>query len=239
MLSGKEASSLLKRVNFPGEDLSLLSDSSERKRIIREQQQPQCHEAAAIEIQRIWRGHRTRRLFKEILGPLLTDVCGEEVQIPLPPVIEDAELSPQKAAEIIQRSWRRYKFTKVYRFYRDLINFSGRGEPSRMLRCINPKEAALLDRAAGIRIRFRLGGETFPPNVYYKIYTYRNIVDVCAYSPRDYTAMHLRKPLPRNTHNKVDMKKEQKMEEDKTNWYQRWENNGWRLVPTRVSPCLK
>jgi len=28
----------------------------------------------------------------------------------------------------------------VYKFYRDLINFQGRGDPARMLRCINPAE---------------------------------------------------------------------------------------------------
>ena len=29
---------------------------------------------------------------------------------------------------------------KVFRFYRDLINFQGRGDPSLMLKCINPAE---------------------------------------------------------------------------------------------------
>ena len=31
----------------------------------------------------------------------------------------------------------------VYKFYRDLINFRGRGEPRLMLRCINPREVSL------------------------------------------------------------------------------------------------
>ena len=31
----------------------------------------------------------------------------------------------------------------VYKFYRDLINFRGRGEPRLMLRCINPREVRL------------------------------------------------------------------------------------------------
>ena len=29
---------------------------------------------------------------------------------------------------------------KLFRFYRDLINFQGRGDPSLMLKCINPAE---------------------------------------------------------------------------------------------------
>ena len=29
---------------------------------------------------------------------------------------------------------------KLFRFYKDLINFQGRGDPSLMLKCINPAE---------------------------------------------------------------------------------------------------
>ncbi len=47
---------------------------------------------------------------------------------------------------------------RVYKFYRDLINFKGEGDPKLMLRCINPAEAKLLDRAAGAHVKFRLGG---------------------------------------------------------------------------------
>lgn len=47
---------------------------------------------------------------------------------------------------------------QVFRYYRDLINFRGQGDPSLMLRCINPAEAQLLDAAAGVHVRFRLAG---------------------------------------------------------------------------------
>ena len=50
------------------------------------------------------------------------------------------------------------KDMQVYKYYRDLINFKTRGNPSVMLRCINPNEAKMLDAAAGINIRFRLAG---------------------------------------------------------------------------------
>lgn len=43
--------------------------------------------------------------------------------------------------------------------------------------------------------------DMFPPNVYYKVFTHRPIVDLCAYSPRDYTAMAYKKNLPREMHN--------------------------------------
>ena len=51
--------------------------------------------------------YECRWLFKEILGPVLKDV-GRISSDPLPPIIEDARLPPRKAAEIIQRAWRRF-----------------------------------------------------------------------------------------------------------------------------------
>jgi hypothetical protein len=44
-----------------------------------------------------------------------------------------------------------------------------------MLRAINPREAALLDAAAGAHVRFRLDGRPFPPAVVYKIFTHRPV----------------------------------------------------------------
>ncbi|KAL9969240.1 hypothetical protein ACROYT_G021434 [Oculina patagonica] len=136
----------------------------------------------------------------------------------------------EEAAKIIQRSWRQHIDVQVYRYYRDLINFKCRGDPSSMLKCINPREAELLDAAAGVHIKFRLAGEKFPPNIYYKIFTHHNIVDMCANAPRDYTKAS-NKLLPEEyVHNKG-----QKMDgDDRSGWYQRWENNGWRLVSDRV-----
>ncbi len=81
--------------------------------------------------------------------------------------------------------------------------------------------------------------DVFPPNIYYKIFTYRNIVDLCAFSPRDYTSMDLRRPLPSNIHNTGKKKAVDCVKEGACgrtdNWYKRWENNGWRMVPSRVS----
>uniref|UniRef100_A0A673CFC5 Uncharacterized protein n=1 Tax=Sphaeramia orbicularis TaxID=375764 RepID=A0A673CFC5_9TELE len=79
-------------------------------------------------------------------------------------------------------------------------------------------QAELLDATAGVFIRFRLGGISFPPNIYYKVFTYRPITDMCASSPRDYTKPGRRKP------------------EDQTGWYRRMENNGWRLFSNKMLP---
>ncbi|XP_053166970.1 protein MFI isoform X2 [Hemicordylus capensis] len=80
--------------------------------------------------------------------------------------------------------------------------------------------AEYLDGAAGIHIKFRLGGLKFPPSIYYKIFTHRPIVDLCASSPKDYA--------------KLAAKKGQPQKEDCSGWYKRIENNGWRLLSTRI-----
>ena len=54
--------------------------------------------------------------------------------------------------------------------------------------------------------------------------------------------MDLRRPLPSSIHNTreksaVDCVKDgaEEMGRRTDNWYKRWENNGWRMVPSRVS----
>ena len=69
-----------------------------------------------------------------------------------------------------------------------IYNF--RGHPARLLKAINPTEAQLLDSAAKVHIRFRLGGETFPPTIYYKIYHTGKVVDLNSFAPRDYAQLH-------------------------------------------------
>ncbi|CAL1541367.1 unnamed protein product [Lymnaea stagnalis] len=140
--------------------------------------------------------------------------------------------SDTDAAIVIQRAWRRHIDMQVYEYYKDLINFKSRGNPSAMLRCINPNEAKLLDAAAGINIRFRLAGESFPPNIYYKIFTNRPIQDLCANSPKDYTSPQSKKLTAKDVHNRVRVQKIN--QEDKNGWYKRKENNGWRLVSDRL-----
>ena len=104
-----------------------------------------------------------------------------------------------------------------------------RGDPMQLLKSINPAEAGLLDAASRCHIRFRLGGERFPPLIYYKIFTHGGIVDINAFAPRDYMKM------------KRDLKKDEihitfdKPENDNFDgWYQRIERNGWRPISDKV-----
>ncbi|XP_077197714.1 protein MFI isoform X2 [Paroedura picta] len=90
--------------------------------------------------------------------------------------------------------------------------------------------AELLDAGAGVHIRFRLGGVKFPPCIYYKIFTHRPVVDMCANSPKDYAKLSALKG--KRGESQGDHK------EDLSGWYQRIENNGWRLLSPRFWKAL-
>lgn len=139
----------------------------------------------------------------------------------------------RESACIIQRAWRRHIDIQVYRYYRDLINFKTRGNPSLMLKCINPNESKFLDPAAGIHIKFRLAGERFPPNIYYKIFTHRPIQDMCSNSPKDYTKAEIKFRMARDQHNTTKTRP-LPGQDDHSGWYRREDNNGWRLVSDRL-----
>ena len=111
------------------------------------------------------------------------------------------------------------------------------------MRTINPTEAKYIDSAAGIRIRFRLAGERFPPTIYYKIFTNRPVQDLCANAPRNYTRPYLRLKSAVDSNNKLNRFPEQGLflfrilftrnlmsVIDQEGWYRRIENNGWRPV---------
>ncbi|KAM5181323.1 protein MFI isoform 2-T2 [Mantella aurantiaca] len=159
---------------------------------------------------------------------LMEDVSGSVTSYPdLYSVEED------KAARVIQRAFRRTLDMNVFRYLKNLINFKAQGDPKLLLKCINPKEAELIDAAAGVHVRFRLGGTKFPPNIYYKLFTHRPVVDMCANSPKDYTKQCMKQMLPKQIHNHGAIP-----EDNHSGWYKREENNGWRLLTLRVFDSL-
>lgn len=135
------------------------------------------------------------------------------------------------AAGSIQTAWRNFVSRSVFRFYVQLIRFRERGDPALMLRAINPNETNLMDPAAGLHVRFRLGGVVFPPTVYYRVYTHNNVADVCSFAPKDYTVAR-RHPTTAMVHNKHHGGGGGGS--SKAGWYQRVENNPWRPVATMV-----
>lgn len=178
---------------------------------------------------------------EEAYQSLLEDMSEHPSPAPAPPhgLSEEAysqsyaealqTLAAQKdAVQTISRAWQRFSDIRIYKYYRDLIKFRERGDPGLMLKCINPAEASLVDAAAGVHVRFRLGGDQFPPVIYYKIFIHNPLVDVNAFAPRDYT-LHKAK-----TAKQENIKAHAVKEEKHSGWYERVENNGWRPVADRT-----
>ncbi|EKX40941.1 hypothetical protein GUITHDRAFT_164511 [Guillardia theta CCMP2712] len=151
-------------------------------------------------------------------------------------------LSPDEAANVIQRSFRSFINVRIYQYYRSLINFRNRGDPSLLLKSINPSEAALVqDRASGAVVRFRLGGSVFPPVVYYKIFVRAPVTDLGSFAPRDYTAGRPNQFYLLQRHNDalMDDSRQETMKDvtaqvDRGGWYKRFENNGWRPIANKL-----
>ena len=104
-----------------------------------------------------------------------------------------------------------------------------RGDPMQLLKSINPAEAGLLDAASRCHIRFRLGGERFPPLIYYKIFTHGGIVDINAFAPRDY--MKMKRELKKD---EIHITFDKPENDNFDGWYQRIERNGWRPISDKV-----
>lgn len=132
----------------------------------------------------------------------------------------------QLAAGRLQRAWRGVASRRLMRLFVGLIKFREQGNPAALLRSINPREAALLDAAAGGHVRFRLGGPHWPPRIYYKIYT-ASVTDICAFAPRDYARA---KQLPARSAHLNPQPGERRGAEPLAGWYSRVEHNGWRPV---------
>ena len=160
---------------------------------------------AAIQIQWAWRGYLERKKKVEL------------------------KTKDQLAVEKIIRAWRSYTNVRIYRYYKDLINFKHKGNPYELLKCINRGEAYLLDPAARCHVRFRLGGLKFPPLIYYKIFTHAPVVDIGAFAPRDYHQMKLDKRK-----DTINIKLDKAENDAHEGWYERIENNGWRPINDKL-----
>lgn len=80
----------------------------------------------------------------------------------------------------------------------------------------------MLDKASNVHLRFRLGGDKFPPLIYYKLYVHAGVVDLNSFAPRDYSA--IKKLTKKET---VNLSLEDENAKNlKTGWYERYDNNG-------------
>lgn len=92
---------------------------------------------------------------------------------------------------------------------------------------------------SGLHLRFRLGGECFPPRLLYKIFTHRPVTDICSFCPRDYNSQQTSRidnaasqaPIFTTTQIGFAGLGEHSAQQG---WYSREENNEWRPVDGKV-----
>lgn len=156
------------------------------------------------------------------------------------------------AARKIWRFWIYFRNRRLYNYLKGLINFCNAGDPYVLLRSINPAESGLIDPAAGLLLRFRLGGYRFPPQIYYKIYTKAPVCDIGSFAPKNYTRSipipeqkiegYKNKPCETTIrvggslyHAFISARTTQEIEKIGTDdWYRRYENNGWRTIENDI-----
>ena len=86
--------------------------------------------------------------------------------------IEKKSLSSSSAALIIQNLFRSFRHRKTFKNIKAVLAQAEETITKKVLQQINPSEAHLVnDPSLRARVRFRLGGSTWPPVVLYKIYT--------------------------------------------------------------------
>jgi hypothetical protein len=202
------------------------------------------YQIASIEIQISWRDYFHRRREQAAIA-----AAGRSAHHSPAAKHRDAK---KRASVSIQSAWRRFCYKRVYRYFRDLIMYKLKGAPNELLRNIIPTEVGLLDKAAGVHVRFRLGGRIFPPSVFFKIFTHRPLCDVNAFAPRNYVKERPCDPSQLQQKDSVVVAngnfkngtirvggtyfgaKITTTNVTGEGWYQRKENNAWRSISTMI-----
>ena len=148
--------------------------------------------------------------------------------------MEKEKQGPERnvAARRVQKAWRGYVNRKIFEYVKKvLLNKLSTINPWKMLKISNPQECALIESSCNMHVRFRLGGEvdicykTFPPQIYYKIYTNGPICDVNSFAPRNYAKIKNKYPAM-----SLDQYRAVAKKHPLDGWYKRVDNNGWRAV---------
>lgn len=63
---------------------------------------------------------------------------------------DQARITRSLAATILQRAWRAFSGKKTLAYFKGLIALHERSDPKEVLKMVNPREADIMDAAAGI-----------------------------------------------------------------------------------------
>ncbi|KAJ3296606.1 putative protein CXorf58 [Rhizoclosmatium sp. JEL0117] len=89
-------------------------------------------------------------------------------------VVYERKLSDahQLAATVIARCWRRWRYRAIFQALKAALYKSERTVSIDIMKKLCPREAEFVtDPIMQPRVRFRFGGEMFPPRIMYKVYT--------------------------------------------------------------------
>ncbi|XP_061185716.1 uncharacterized protein CXorf58-like isoform X1 [Saccostrea echinata] len=87
------------------------------------------------------------------------------------PQKSERELIRQAAATIIERQWIAFRDKQMFRLLKHAVCAAENSLSKEILRKVCPKEAELLnDKVNQVRVRFRFGGQEFPPMIFFKIF---------------------------------------------------------------------
>ncbi|RKO98860.1 hypothetical protein CXG81DRAFT_28351 [Caulochytrium protostelioides] len=195
---------------------------------------------AATLFQAAWRMYSIHEIMRRLAGMNEAERAGEVGEASKKELWQKMHRNDYKhiirpdAARRIQRTWRCHRDRRLFHQFQDLLRFKDEGYPEQLLKLINPKEAPFMDKAAHVRLRFRLGGLSWPPMILYKIYVERNLVDMNRFSPRDYHA-ETTDPAAMAQLPAPSAIAEGARRRPAANWYIRVDNNGWRPVDYHAS----
>lgn len=132
-----------------------------------------------------------------------------------------------RSVQVIKNWYKRRVDRKMFNFLKQQIHIAEQLAGYKLLSLIQPGESYILrDKAMLCIVRLRLGcaidkAHSYPPLIYYKIYTRSNVQDINSYAPRDYV--------------KTTQKQQQHQPNEKGHIiYKRNDNNGWRLLNTAL-----
>lgn len=88
-------------------------------------------------------------------------------------------LRRQAAVIKIKKWWRRVKDRSIFKIFKQAVCAAENSLTRDLIRKLSPSEAALLqDPAVRARVKLRLGGESFPPIILYKIFFSKDVIHV-------------------------------------------------------------
>lgn len=90
--------------------------------------------------------------------------------------VNERELIRQAAASVIERAWVAYRDKQMFRLLKHSVCAAENSLSLEILRKVCPKEAEFFkdNKCIQIRVRFRFGGDEFPPLIFFKVYIHTN-----------------------------------------------------------------